>query len=293
MELTIEKVYGILDNIPYTKENLNQCNIYDKKYTLDVWELTTKTLLNSFFPYWKIETFNENTRSFIGSRVYSDPKLEDKLFNNVTEFWFKSFYPNITSKLSNLEMKNTRVDIDPYSEENWDDDKLFSDKIIWNIVEFPILFDFILKNKESFRTYNNEKVDMLIKGFLNYTYGAINNAKSFIRCINNDKIASTGRKILNFFIETYPQHIIYADTDTIFFSAFEEIKNGIEEKMKEIDLPYEISNHLHFLFLTKKRYMIIDSDDVKFKGLKSIDNLREDKEKMARIREKIRERNNL
>ena len=277
MELTIENLYQLLDSTEYTEKELEKSHIDHS--LLMKWETTFKILLDSFFPNYKINVINGFYRDYKGSIIHLESKYENCVFQNITELSFKSFYPNILLKLSKSEIENSHKDIDPYGEENWNDEKIFSEKLIWNIKEFPILFDFLLKNKDSITKYNNEKVNKLIKLLLNYTYGAINNRYShFIECNNEDSIPSVGRKILTFFIDLYPNHIFYADTDVIYFSAFEEIEKDVFEKLKDIDLPYEIINHLYMYIMRKKTYMMIDSEDVKFMGFnhfKIIKNLRE------------------
>lgn len=271
MEQTLENLYEKLKHISYKGDT------FVDKVSLKFWEESFKFLLNEFYNGYQINDVNiVDIHLHPGSVCHLDSILENKIFENVTELEFKSFYPNIISKLSNLQTNKTSKENDPYNEENWDEDGIFSEKLIWNINEFPKLFDFLLKNKENIKKYKDEKVNNLLNILINYTYGAINNRYSnFIKCNEQSAITSTGRKILTSLISSYPNHIIYADTDTIYFSAFDEIENDVLDELKDIDIPYEIKNHLYLFPIRKRNYIIINNNDVIFRGCKTIKNLRE------------------
>jgi len=304
MELTLENVYHVLESTEYTVEFLTQTpkpgEIEIDKFKLSDFEKTIRLLLDSFFPDYKIRNVEPPTMGpMAGGMVHFDSQLGNKLFRNITEFSFVNFYPSIITKLSDYVNKNKEND--PYGEEEWEDD-FFSKNLYWNINEFPILYKFLLDNKKNIKKMSAErdpsdkvyehKVYILTRILLNYTYGAMNNHYSFLRCNNRAAVPDTGRNIMQYLLDRYRQYIIYLDTDSIWFSAYSEIKEDFENKLKELDMPYDIEDHFYFLLVHKKNYLIIDEPrQIKFIGTRgTIENLREWHEKQEKIREANRKK---
>jgi len=294
MELTVENVYEVLDSTEHTLEKLlYQGGDRTKKFSLKDYDTTIRLLLDSFFGEYKIRGINGEP-SMIGGKYILDKLYEEKVFKNVTELSFIHFYPNLAVKLTDntwddISFRND--DIDPYGEENWGDD-ISKDKLIWSIKEFPILYEFLLKNRKEIKKYNNEKVDVLIKILLNFTYGAINNRYyQFIKCSNPGIIASKGRDILDYFAKNFPEHFIHADCDEIWFSAYDEIKEDVENKLLELGLEYRIEDHLYFVPFKFKRFIVSDHEiRVRGFGGKIIDNLRKYLENRRRTIDENRKR---
>jgi hypothetical protein len=293
MELTLDNVYQMLESTEYTVEKITGYDHTTKQnlFKLQDWTDTIKFMLDSFWPGNRIKYLEKDDTIYTGGYCHLNEKYEKKLFSNVHRLMITSFYSKIITKLNNLEKE--KKTLDPYNEEIWEGD-FFTQKLRWNSEKFPILFDFLVENKDkikekSLSTDETGRVYYLLKGLLNYTYGAMNNPCSFIRCNNFSAVATTGRNIMSYFNETYPNHVIYTDTDEIYFSAFDEIRNDVENKFKEIDFSYEIEEWKYFIPFAKKHH-ISSNSELKCRGIKEIPNLRIHNEQIQNIIEKNREK---
>lgn len=285
MELNVENVYRLLDSTEYTMEYLTENKIGPdvKKFNLQDWTDTVKLLLDSFWPGNRIRTiFGEQETGVAGLRSLKD-NFKNKIFKDITILSFKNFYPNIICKLSELDIKNTHEDLDPYNEEKWEDNSIYSEKLRWNNDKFPILYRSILDNKSELEKYNNERVNILLRIIINMAYGACVNKYSLFKCSNRNIIAETGRKIVNKVSEKFDDHILFIDTDSIFFSGFDEIEESLEELIyTEIGIPYIIENHLYFLPRDSHSYLLLDNEYIgrgvsePIKNLKKFNDRREE-----------------
>jgi hypothetical protein len=195
----------------------------------------------------------------------------------VTKFTFKHFYAHIISKLLSVERSDYFNEIDPYGEEDWADPSLgefFNKKLDINIKEFPILFKFILDNFETIKNSDNEKILSLTRLLLNYTYGTLVANNSFIKSLNPNIISEIGRNIMNSFITQFKDNILYVDTDMMIFINYKDIENDIKEKLKDINILYDIKHYLYFLPIEKKRY-ILSENEIEKSGLYVIENLKD------------------
>ncbi len=289
MELTIENVYRLLDSNEYsieflTPEKLQSFN-NPPKFSLEDWTDTMKLILDTMWPGYKIKKFKNEKEPTIGGLCVLKEIHKNRIFKGVTELSFKDFYPMIISKLSLIEKPHK--DIDPYGEENWEEKSFFKQELQWNTDKFPILYRFLLDNKEEFKKYNNERVNLLINRLLNFTWGAVNSKHSLFTCWNTDAVAETGRNILQSILEEFPEHVICVDYDTIFFSAFDEIRNQLENKIFEIGIQFDIDFHAYFIPFNKKDY-ITTEHEIKVHGCHNIiSNLREQNERLQKRRDEF------
>jgi len=301
MELTLDNVYQLLDNTEYTLEKITGQDpvTHQNNFKLQDWTDTMKLMLDSFWPGNRIKILNNYQPLIHGGRVYLNESYKDRMFLNVHQVSLNNFYQRIITKLNNVDPKAFKNEIDPYGEENWDDGIFYKQKLDWNSVKFPVLFDFLVENKEKIkeRSTSDERegqhgrVYRLLISILNYTYGAMNNLYSLIKCSNPGAVAETGRSIMRYFENTYPNHVIYIDVDEIYFSAFEEIREDIESKLKELKLDYDIDNYQYFLPLAKKNHVkVSDPKLIKYRGIREVPNLRIWLEKMEEVRRKTREK---
>jgi len=298
MELTVENVYRVLESTEYTAEQLNNRSLVrddPNKFKASDYRKVITLLLDTFFSGYTIKEMEFYPEPGLGGMCNLNERAKNKLFKDATEISFVNFYAHIITKLNRYVNKHS--DIDPYDEEEWEEDEgdFFNDEIVWNIDEFPTLFKFLLDNKKEIKKIsfekNDQKVYYLVKIILNFTFGTVHNPHSFLKCTNRDSIADSGRKIMKYFLDKYPHHIIYIDTDTIWFSAYDEIKDEVDEKLKDVDMDYDTENHSYFFISEKKHYLIIDNpENIKSIGTKPIDNFRIYNETLERNREKIRER---
>ena len=88
--------------------------------------------------------------------------------------------------------------------------------------------------------YNNTKVDTLLRIILNFTFGAIGfhfdrEKNPYVKCANSDLITSAGCKINKYFLDNFRSHVIYIDIDTIWFSAYEEIKDSLTVELVRLN----------------------------------------------------------
>lgn len=293
MELTIDNLYQVLNNTKYTEEELDACYIVStpsrqSKFTRKDWIEVIDLLLTTFFNEIHKNQINIEDRNDIlrGGMVFA--KFDDTKFNDVTRIDFINFYPNIMMKLTNNNIEYLdRRDIDPYGEEDWEEnddennvnDNFYYKKIVWNIEEFPILYDFIIKSKKDIKKYNNNKVYKLINIIINFTYGVVmaRDENSYINCSNVSSITAVGRKILTYFKEKFPYHVVYLNTNSIWFSAFNDIKDEVFKILEKIDISYDIDNFKWIYINNKINHMFSkDSEtDCNYRGIKSINNLRE------------------
>jgi len=100
---------------------------------------------------------------------------------------------------------------------------------------------------------------------------------SYINCSNVSSITAVGRKILTYFKEKFPYHVVYLNTNSIWFSAFNDIKDEVFKILEKIDISYDIDNFKWIYINNKINHMFSkDSEtDCNYRGIKSINNLRE------------------
>lgn len=261
MELTTENVYQILNKSEYTNDYLSE-----NKFNLGDFTDIIKLLLDSLWPGYRIK-YMENKQIHQGPVVES--YYDNKLFTNVTQICINDLYPHIIYKLN----KTTNNENDPYNEECWGH-PLFDDKIIWNIEQFPILFNFLYDNKNAI-SKDDIRINRLIKILLNFTYGSVDNKYSFIKCQND--ISKTIVDVMKHIINSFTDHIIFVDTNKIYFSAFDEIKDEFHKIIKDLGFEYDIINWEYFYPIAKKKYII--GSELIISGIKPISNLRLMKEK--------------
>lgn len=300
MELTKENLYSLLDSTEYTLEKIKNASVStaitaEKFNTKDYNELI-KNLLDSFFPGQETKMdFHVRDRSLplYGGLCHSE--YNSKIFKDVTKITFHHFYPHITIKLSEGEYINNHKDIDPFNEENWEDDvTLFGKKITWSIKEFPLLYKFLLESYSYINSLENERVKTLLRVVINMTFGIMANKYQigYISCDGYENVTITGRMILQNFLNKFPNHVFYLDTDEMYFSAFDEIKEEVIEILKEIDITYEIQNIPYMFLLRKKQFITWQDENFKTRGFSKtdiIENMRIRKEHIEVLRRKQEE----
>ena len=274
MELTLDNVYKLLDSTEYTANYLRSTKIDEPHFSSQDWTDTIKLLLDSLWPGYRIKNFERNEGAIRGGICNLPLYLESKVFKDVTIVSILGLYPTLISKLSNLE--KTHNALDPYDEEEWEDKSFFKEKLIWNVDNFPTLYDFLQNNKKEFNKFNNDKVSLLINTLLNYTWGVMNNKYSLFCCKNGNVVADTARRIMEHLHDTFQNHLIYQSYDCIFFSAYDEIKDKFETILKDMDIKFRADKHLYFIPFKKKKYILSDNEILNFAGFgQKISNLRE------------------
>ena len=285
MELTVENVFRLLESRNYTKEYLESdysippdYSNPPKKFNIQDYTDTIKLLLDSFWPGYRIK--HSDTNELISGPITKlDDKYIHRVFTDVTKLDIHNLYPHTIYKLNNV--KNQHKDVDPFNEEDWETNSLFKNGLIWNIDQFPILFNFLFDQREIIRTMD-EGVYMLLKRIFNYTWGAINNKYSFVKCRNSSEIMTTINNIENYIYDTFSKHVIYLNVDTAYFSAFSEIEEDIINKFNELGYDFSLTTIRNFLPINRRDY-VTSEFDLQVRGLKIIPNLREYLEKREKI----------
>jgi hypothetical protein len=295
MELTLNNLTELLNNSEFTIEEILE-HPGPKGKNLNIYIKTLNSLLESFFPEYeskKVIPVNKLPIYSGGSVLHMEKIFEKKVFKNVTKFTFKHFYAHIISKLFSIERSDYFKEIDPYGEEDWEDPSLgefFNKKLDLNLKEFPILYKFILDNFENIKNNENKKVLCLTRLLLNYTYGTLTANNSFLRSTNPGIIPEAGRKIMNSFINQFPDNILYVDTDIIIFINYKDIEDEVKEKLKDINILYETKDYLYFIPLEKKHYILSENEIERCGFVGEIENLKEYRIKLEKSKETIRKK---
>lgn len=134
-------------------------------------------------------------------------------------------------------------------------------------------FDEVYKEITSYyRDLNKEDNRRLIlKKFINYTYGMFLSKHDFISCSGNltNEIVYESRYILKDIIEKYKDNIIYVDTDIIYMINIENKLGDIINFLKEYRCKYSIIPYKGGLFLGKKKYLVQDiNNNIKIVGIR-------------------------
>ena len=281
MEKTPENLYAVLEKYilmcgqDEIQQFLNDFKIFGDTNVIHKVEKIFFYLLDNFYPNYRLnENFNFEYQNYMSdARNYSHSRCLKSHMRNVTELSFKSLYPNIIVKLSeyNAEKSDKHKDIDPYGEENWGD---VENKIRWSIIEFPSLFKFILESRDYIKSRENKLIDNITRGILNYAYGMTMSARyNKIKANGMELVTAKGREIDDFFINKYPNNLVFVNVDVLYFINYDEIKDSVEKDLKELDYPYSYENYLHFILIEDRKYVASNDPDLKVCGLRKIDKL--------------------
>lgn len=276
MELTRENLYAFFKSTIEEDGELETTKNIQIRDQIKIFDKLVIRLLNQFYPDYKTNSNISDKRIYFqGGRVFINPQCKSAMFNNVTELFFVDFYPNIIIKLTDtIEDGKDIIDrsfLDPFGEEDWSED---SASIIWNIPDYFKIFKFIVENKEDMKSFGDTLVDTFIRVLINWTYGSIVGSNRLLKINNPGIISKAGVDILDIFIENYPNNVIYADTQEIFFINYEEIKDEINLQLEKIGFKYEIRNINTVVLLDRKKYIESDDLNLKTRGIRKIIKLR-------------------
>jgi len=184
-----------------------------------------------------------------GGYVELNSKYTNVIINNITQLTFNNFYPNVMSN-SLEEFSN----IEGYKE-------MYSDLI---------------------KEYSNDKKNYSIdhrtraKTYINSLYGCMLafNDNAYIKASKDMSfVTKKSRYLIKKIASEFSGHLIYADTDSLFFIHYEEIQSRLEESFSNIISKYNISKDVYNsgFFLSPKKYFLLDENNNQIiKGIKTI-----------------------
>lgn len=187
----------------------------------------------------------DNPRGFV---VLND-KFRNKVTQNVVRVDFRFLYPQIIKDWIN---KGT---------------------ISFNYEKFPTVFNMFydMYTDLTFTEELNEndaEIRKVLKSWLSYVYGLMNNKVIFCDVHNFREKVSTGPyEFLRALYERYKDWIVHIDTDTIFFISNGDIYRELEESDYEICSDEIVG--LNFLGLAKKKYITFPNkviNEMNFRG---------------------------
>lgn len=265
MKLTIDNVYDLLESTEYTIENLQS-----KTNLIEIYNHLTELLLNNFFPeYVVIENFEQ---SFCNSVKLLEPH-NPSIYQDVTLLTIKRFYPTTIYKLNDI------------TDKEGDTSSIFSEPLIWNINEYKILFNFLLKNIDNFKEMSKDgRVILMIRFIINFTFGIAISGKNRIKCYNPSLIIDTNNKMYEIIQNKFYYYLIYCDVDEFYFSDFNDKLPELKGMLDNWGYSYEIEKINYFFYLAKKKFIISDNP-FEGKGLPTcIKSLKEYKELGMKIK---------
>lgn len=283
MELTFDNVYNLLDSTEYTTETLQ-----DGKNSIRIYNRLANLLLKNFFPDYKIHDI-QITPALTGSK-FVGPKSQ-AVYQDVTALTIKHYYPTTIDILNNIvgNSDNSNQDIDPFNEEEWSEDLLFSQPLIWNVEEYPILYNFLLKNINQFREKSTDnRVKSMVNILINFTFGVAIYGKNTIKCYNPSLIMSTINRISEILQKVFDDYIIYVDCDIFYFSDFDEALPKLKKMLDDWGYSYEIEKINNFLYLERKRVVISDTPFKILGNIPIIPSIKKRREKFDLAKERSR-----
>lgn len=209
-------------------------------------------------------------------KEYSENRLTDFLIKTqkVYEFFGYDF------KLKPKEI----VSKDFYGEKVWLNEDYVNSPILnlelitFNLVYPKLITKIIETNLENFNEVYSKLIELYyldktigLKKYINMVYGCLQNPECVIYSKNIHLVPIRLNKILSDILSEFKGHIIYIDTDQIFFRNFDEIRERFEKYINNInkyELTYFSEKSKFGLFISKKHYIIEENGNIKIKGMK-------------------------
>lgn len=213
-------------------------NVFEKEYSENrLTDFLIKTQkVYDFFEYdFKLKPIEIVSKDFYGGKVWLNEGYVNSSISNLEIITFNLVYPKLITKIveTNLEKFN-----EVYSK----------------------LIDIYYSDK-----------DVKLKEYINMTYGCLQNPECMIYSKNIHLVPNRLNKMLSDILSEFKGHIIYIDTDQIFFRNFDEIRGRFEKYFNNInkyELTYFSEKSKFGLFISKKHYTIEENGNIKIKGMK-------------------------
>jgi hypothetical protein len=150
--------------------------------------------------------------------------------------------------------------------------------ITFNLVYPKLITKIVETNLERFGEVYSKLIELYyldkniqLKSYINMTYGCLQNPDCMIYSNNIHLVPNRLNKMLSDILSEFKGHIVYIDTDQIFFRNFDEIRERFEKyfnKINKYDLTYFSEKSKFGLFIRKKHYLIEENGMIKIKGMK-------------------------
>jgi hypothetical protein len=212
-------------------------NVFNKEYSENrLTDFLIKTQkVYEFFGYdFKLKPTEIVSKDFYGGKVWINEDYINSPISNLDVITFNLVYPKLITKIVETNLENFN---DVYSK----------------LIEI----------------YYSDK-DIKLKEYINMTYGCLQNPKCMIYSKNIHLVPNRLNKMLSDISSEFKGHIIYIDTDQIFFRNFDEIKERFEKYFNNIN-KYELtyfSEKSKFGLFVLKKYIIEENGNIKIKGMK-------------------------
>ena len=213
-------------------------NVYEKEYSENrLTDFLIKTQkVYGFFGYdFKLKPTEIVSKDFYGGKVWLNEDYVNSSISNLEVITFNLVYPKLITKIVETNLENFN-------------------EVYSKLIEI----------------YYSDK-DVKLKEYINMTYGCLQNPKCMIYSKNIHLVPNRLNKILSDILSEFKGHIIYIDTDQIFFRNFDEIRERFEKyfnKINKYDLTYFYEKSKFGLFISKKQYIIEENGNIKIKGMK-------------------------
>ena len=231
-EINIDSVIHLL-NLESLPEDLSKTAFMVGNGTNQIrYNKVIKTFLNYFFDsLYSIDSTIHNKDQRLRGVCLINEKMANSYMRDIVRVEFVSMYPNIMVKL-------------------WEDKQMK-----FNSDEFPILLKFLVRNKEVIR--RNPKLERkslpLLNFLINYTFMASMNKESLIQVDDANLVIGYYQNRLTDLFNSYPDQVIYIDTDVIYFDFLDN--NILNKSIKQFGIPYKIDYDLNGIFFQKKKYI--------------------------------------
>lgn len=150
--------------------------------------------------------------------------------------------------------------------------------ITFNLV-YPKLISKIVKtNLENYNDVYSKLIEIYhyskninIKKYINMAYGCLQNPECMIYSENIHLVPNKLNKMLSDILSEFKGHIIYIDTNRIFFRNFDEIRERFEKYFNNInkyELTYSTEKSNFGVFMAKQKYLIEENGNIVIKGMK-------------------------
>lgn len=215
-------------------------NVFEKEYSenkLEDFLIKTKKVYNFFGRDFKLKPKEIIKKDFYGGKVWLNEYYVNSFISNLEIITFDMAYPKILSKI-------VETNLDNFNE------------VYSKLIEI----------------YYRSEFDKL-KEYINMAYGCLQNPNCMIYSNNIHLIPNRLNKILSDISSEFKGHVIYVDTNKIFFRNFDEIRERFEkyfQKINKFELTYLTEKSKFGLFLGKKHYLIEENGMIKIKGIKHL-----------------------
>jgi hypothetical protein len=204
---------------------------------------------------------NHEIEIFNGGFIELNEKHSNYWIEDICYFCFSNFYPSMMINI----MEN-------------DKDLIFSIKDFKNIFNqvfhrYNSMITLDIFSKELINDY--KEINGYFKMWINMTYGILSSNKYFLNC--NKNIAKTislkCSLLMSFLYHEFTDHIVYLDTDEIYFFRFSEIENRFRNILKSKKYNFLIPRFEHNksgIFTAKKKFILQnrETNELKIRGIR-------------------------